>query len=76
MNVVEIGFLLLASLYAFAIIIKNRIDLWDTIVLVGVFGAYLWQTGRMPKVDAGLEEVEAAFERMHGGDVLRSVVVL
>ena len=56
MNVVEIGFLLLASLYAFAIIIKNRIDLWDTIVLVGVFGAYLWQTGRMPKVDAGLEE--------------------
>lgn len=54
-NVVEIGFLLLASLYAFAIVLKNRIGLVDSIVLIGIFGAYLWMTGRMPKVESGLE---------------------
>jgi len=55
-NMVEIGFLLLASLYAFVIVLKNRIQLWDTIVLVAIFGAYLWQAGRMPKVGSELEE--------------------
>lgn len=33
-NVVEIGFLTLASLYAFVIVLKNRIDLIDSGVLV------------------------------------------
>ena len=55
-NMVEIGFLLLASLYAFVIVLKNRIQLWDTIVLVAIFGAYLWQAGRMPKVKSELDE--------------------
>jgi len=55
-NMVEIGFLLLASLYAFVIVLKNRIQLWDTIVLIGIFGAYLWQAGRMPKVGSEVEE--------------------
>lgn len=54
-NMVEIGFLLLASLYAFVIVMKNSIGLLDAVVLVGIFGAYLWQAGRMPKVDSGLE---------------------
>lgn len=55
-NMVEIGFLLLASLYAFVIVLKNRIQLWDTVVLVAIFGAYLWQAGRMPKVGSELQE--------------------
>ncbi len=54
-NVVEIGFLLLASIYAFVIVLKNRIDLFDTFVLIAIFGAYLWMTGRMPKAETGLE---------------------
>jgi cation:H+ antiporter len=54
-NVVEIGFLLVASLYAFLIVLRNSISLVDTVVLVGVFGTYLWVTGRMPKVESGLE---------------------
>ncbi len=51
-NVVEVGFLLLASLYAFLIILKNRIDLVDTLLLVGLFVAYLWITARTPKVES------------------------
>lgn len=54
-NMVEIGFLLMASLYAFVIVLKNRIDYVDTLILVAIFGAYLWQAGRMPKVESGLE---------------------
>ena len=53
-NGVEIGFLLLASVYAFVIVLKNRIDVIDTVVLVGIFGAYLWMAGRVPKVDSAL----------------------
>ncbi|NUZ08407.1 sodium:proton exchanger [Piscinibacter koreensis] len=55
-NVVEIGFLLGASLYAFVIVLKNRIDVFDSVVLVLLFGAYLWTTGRMPKVDEALAQ--------------------
>ncbi|MES2319145.1 MAG: sodium:proton exchanger [Pseudomonadota bacterium] len=55
-NMVEIGFLLLASLYAFVIVLKDRIQLWDTVVLIGIYGAYLWQAGRMPKVRTELDE--------------------
>lgn len=54
-NMVEIGFLLLASLYAFVIVLKNRIDLIDTAVLFAMFSGYLWQAGRMPKLETGLE---------------------
>lgn len=54
-NVLEVGFLLVASLYAFVIILKNRIDVYDTVVLVAIFGAYLWLTSRLPKVETGLE---------------------
>ncbi|WP_246295175.1 sodium:proton exchanger [Piscinibacter koreensis] len=55
-NVVEIGFLLVASLYAFVIVLKNRIDVFDSAVLVLLFGAYLWMTGRMPKADEALTQ--------------------
>lgn len=50
-NRLEIGFLLLASLYAFVIVFKNRIDLLDTVILGSLFGGYLWRVSRLPKTD-------------------------
>ena len=45
-NRVELFFLLLASLYAFVILIKDRIDLIDFAVLLAIFGAYIWRVSR------------------------------
>lgn len=45
-NRVEILFLLLPSLYAFLILLKNSISAFDTLVLAALFGAYLWRAGR------------------------------
>ncbi|HUS15949.1 MAG TPA: sodium:proton exchanger [Chloroflexia bacterium] len=56
-NTVEIAFLALASLYAFVIVVKGRIDLWDMAVLVAIFAAYLWRVGKLPP-DAGEEDVD------------------
>lgn len=57
-NSIEITYLLLASLYSFVIVLKNRIDLFDTLILVGIFGAYLWRVGRLPNEEETLEEME------------------
>lgn len=56
-NYIEIAFLALASFYSFFIVIKERIDLFDTIILVGIFAAYLWRVGQLPVEEAG-EEIE------------------
>lgn len=45
-NFKEIGFLFLASLYSFVIVLKNKIDLWDTLILIIIYFIYLWQTGK------------------------------
>ena len=45
-NTVELFFLLLASLYAFVILLKDRIDLIDFAVLLAIFGAYIWRVSR------------------------------
>ena len=45
-NHVELFFLLLASLYAFVILIKDRIDLVDFAILLAIFGAYIWRVSR------------------------------
>lgn len=57
-NSIEIGFLLLASVYAFVILLKNRIDWFDAVVLIAIFMAYLWQVGRLPKADSEKDEDE------------------
>lgn len=59
-NGVEIGFLLLASLYAFVILLKRSIHPLDFIVLAVIFFAYLWRVSRLPK--AGPEEAEGEVE--------------
>lgn len=50
-NSVEIIFLLLPSIYAFVIILKDRIDLFDTVIFAGIFAAYLWRVGKLPRED-------------------------
>ncbi|WP_297833055.1 sodium:proton exchanger [Thermomonas sp.] len=45
-NSVEIVFLALASAYAFVIILKNRIGLFDFVVLGALFCLYLWRTSK------------------------------
>ena len=64
-NSVEILFLLLPSLYAFTILLKDSISLIDAIVLIAIFAAYLWRVASMPKVhdeDDEEEEVGLAVE--------------
>ena len=66
-NAVEISFLLLPSLYAFAVLWKDRIDLLDTAVLIALFGAYLWRLSRLPKTGGEEEETPglgAVIERL------------
>ncbi len=48
-NSAEIVFLALSSVYAFVIVIKDRIDIFDTFFLGAIFAAYLWRVGRMEK---------------------------
>ncbi|MHB0670479.1 hypothetical protein [Roseomonas mucosa] len=55
-NAVEIGFLLLASLYAFVILFRGSIGLLDFAVLAGLFGLYIWRVRHVPQADEPEEE--------------------
>ena len=55
-NSVEIVFLAIASLYAFVIDAKGRIDLFDTFVLVGLYVVYLRRVGKMTHKEKEEEE--------------------
>jgi cation:H+ antiporter len=57
-NAVEVGFLLLASLYAFLILFKGRISLFDFAALAAIFGAYVWRVRNLPKTDDPDEKEE------------------
>jgi cation:H+ antiporter len=57
-NLLEIGFLALSSVYAFVIVFKKRIDLLDTVILLGIYFVYLWLAGRQKSDEAG-EDIEA-----------------
>lgn len=48
-NAVEVTFLGLASLYAFAVVLKQRVDLVDLLVLLSIFAGYLWRASKLPK---------------------------
>ena len=43
---VELGFLTAATVYAFTLPLKGRIDLFDAMVLISLFGAYMWFNAR------------------------------
>lgn len=57
-NGVEIAYLLVPSIYAFTILLRDRIGPLDAAVLIAIFCAYIWQVTRLPKVKAGEEEEE------------------
>lgn len=51
-NLVEIVFLTLGSLYSFFITFKGAIDLFDMVVLLALFGLYIWRVSHLPKKQA------------------------
>ncbi len=57
-NAAEVAYLALASLYSFFITLKGQIDLFDMVVLLGIFGAYVWRLSQLPKKVAVSEEEE------------------
>lgn len=57
-NSVEIVFLLLPSLYAFTVLLKDSISFVDSIVLIAIFAAYLWRVASLPKVHEEEDEEE------------------
>ncbi|MBL7507759.1 sodium:proton exchanger, partial [Escherichia coli] len=42
-NRVEILFLLVPSLYAFSVLLKDAISIVDTVLLIALFGLYMWR---------------------------------
>ncbi len=56
-NITEISFLALSSLYSFVIVLKGRIDIFDTIVLVVIYFLYLWRVSKGTREEA-VEEAE------------------
>ena len=57
-NAVEISFLLLASIYAFVILIKGSITLFDFTMLVAIYGGYVWRVRNVLKSETTDEEEE------------------
>ncbi len=45
---VEIAFLLVATLYSLTLPLKRTLTLFDSVVLIGLFVAYLWRIARAP----------------------------
>lgn len=55
-NGVEITFLLLPTLYAFLILLRDRIGIMDAVILIAIYGAYLRRVSRLPEVEDDEEE--------------------
>ena len=53
-NRVEVLFLLLPSLYAFTILFKDAVSIVDTVILIALFGVYVWRASQ--KGEAGEED--------------------
>ena len=53
-NAVEVSFLLLASAYAFLILLKRSIGLLTS--LVAIYTAYLWRVRHVPKAESSRED--------------------
>lgn len=70
-NAVEITYLLLPTIYAFTILLRDRIGIFDAVVLIAMFAAYLWRVSRLPKAREEEEDEEpglaAALERLPVG---------
>ena len=57
---VEVGYLAASSAFAFVIVATGSLAWWNSIVLVGLFGLYLWRVARQPRSEPMLVGVSAA----------------
>lgn len=55
-NAAEVAFLALATVYSFVIYLKGSITIVDTVVLVGLFGAYLWRQSGQEEAGGGADK--------------------
>ena len=60
----ELVFLGAATVYAFSIPLKGSIALWDSVVLVTLFGGYIWLSGRAEKHEPKLVGPSALLGRL------------
>jgi len=61
---VELSFLVIATLYSFVIPIKGNISLVDSVILVSLFGLYMWRSSRAEKVEPELVGPSAAIAEL------------
>ncbi|MEO0140435.1 MAG: sodium:calcium antiporter [candidate division WOR-3 bacterium] len=71
---IELSFLAIATLYSFVIPLKGRLDLLDSVVLVFLFGLYMFQAARAHKVEPELEGCAATLGCLIPG-IRRPIVV-
>ncbi len=57
---VEVAFLAASSAFAFVIVAGGALAWWHSIVLLGLFGLYLWRISRQPRSEPQLTGVPAA----------------
>src|SRR5919197_5976108 len=57
---IELAFLGMASVYAVIIPLTRQIAWYDSIVLIGLFAAYMWRVGHTPQEEPDLIGVAAA----------------
>jgi cation:H+ antiporter len=57
---IELAFLGMASIYAVIIPLTRQIAWYDSIVLIGLFAAYMWRVGHTPQEEPDLIGVPAA----------------
>src|SRR6058998_4050663 len=53
---IEVVFMLGASLYYVVVLIQEELTIFDAIVWVGIFAAYMWMLARLPRGKDGPEE--------------------
>lgn len=62
---VEVAFLAVASIYAFVIPFTRRLAWYDSVVLLSLFGAYLWRVSREERTEPDLVGVAADLGGLH-----------
>lgn len=73
---VEVVFLAAASAWAFVIVATGRISWWSSVVLLGLFGLYVWRLSRVPGSEPELVGVPAALAGLSPGRRRAAVIGL
>ncbi|AKU94915.1 hypothetical protein AKJ09_01579 [Labilithrix luteola] len=70
----ELGFLAVAGLYALLIPVKRSLSIVDAVVLLALFGGYLWRTSRQEQEEPELHGTPAEIGQL-AAPIRRTVVV-